>query len=237
MLKTILRMTQEQLFNFVAKQFPDNMTTKKRGSYILVEGMLPVLLVAHLDTVHQYPPDVICEGEGMLMAPSGIGGDDRCGVYALLKIYNKMQERPSLLFCCDEEIGGVGAYDFTTDFESNLLPEFINELYFMVEIDRRGVNDMVFYSCNNKDFMDFWENAGFNLQYGSFSDISILMPVLGIAGVNLSAGYYNEHTSGEVINTEALEFIIDHVIYALSKPLKKYIYVGDKFFLDRPIIL
>ena len=72
------------------------------------------MLVAHLDTVHEESVRDICTtADGnILMSPQGIGGDDRCGVFALVKIYKSAQLKPWLLFMCDEEVGGIGAKAF-----------------------------------------------------------------------------------------------------------------------------
>lgn len=101
--------------------------------------------------------------------------------------------RCHVLFCEDEEIGGVGADLFV---ESGIRPK----VNFIVELDRRGWNDAVFYECGNLEFVEFVEGFGFREDAGSFSDISILAPHLETAAVNISAGYENEHTRYEHID-------------------------------------
>src|SRR5699024_8016538 len=132
-------------------------------------GEVPVLLVAHLDTVHTMKPDIICFSEDgrFVMSPQGIGGDDRCGVYMILQIIQ--DARCHVLFCEDEETGGNGARAFT---RSRLR---VNVNY-IVEMDRRGNNDAVFYQCDNPDFTDFILSYGFEEKTGSFSDISVVAP-------------------------------------------------------------
>ena len=63
--------------------------TVYRDGYIYHKGTHPVLLVAHLDTVHKNPPKKFVYKNGALSSPSGIGGDDRCGVYIILDILKK----------------------------------------------------------------------------------------------------------------------------------------------------
>ena len=84
--------------------------------YCFKQGTFPVLLTAHMDTVHKkqvsnikYYTDKV---SGKIIATSsvGIGGDDRCGIYMALKILDKVN--CSVLFCEDEEIGSVGAKKF-----------------------------------------------------------------------------------------------------------------------------
>ena len=57
--------------------------------FIYAEGTVPVLLVAHYDTVLKNPPSNIINDNGVLSAKNGLGADDRAGVYAILKIIEK----------------------------------------------------------------------------------------------------------------------------------------------------
>lgn len=150
------------------------------------------------------------------MSPQGIGGDDRCGVYALVKAHALAPTKPWLLFCCDEEIGGVGADNFCLAHESGKLPAALDSLKFLVEIDRKGANDAVYYDCYNPAFEDYISSKGFKTAYGSFSDISLVAPQLGVAAVNLSSGYYNAHTLHEFINRAQRETTIQRVVEIIS---------------------
>jgi hypothetical protein len=101
----------------------------------------------------------------------------------------------SVLLCEDEEKGCKGAEKFVkTDFIKNL------HVNYMIEFDRKGSNDAVFYHCGNEEFIDFVEDAtNFKFANGSFSDISVLMPEAKLSAVNLSSGYYNAHTTTEYV--------------------------------------
>ena len=70
----------------------------------------------------------------------------------------------------------------------------------------------MFYRCANKDFETYITGKGFKFAQGSFSDISLIAPELGIAAVNLSSGYYHAHTLHEFINRRELNSTIDKVI-------------------------
>ena len=112
-LEDFLRPTQKQLFKRLCKKFKGN-TLISKGNFILVRGVAPVMLVAHLDTVHEQPVKDIClsADKNILMSPQGIGGDDRYGVFALVKVYKSAKVKPWLLFTCEEEVGGIGAKYF-----------------------------------------------------------------------------------------------------------------------------
>ena len=211
-LEDFLRSTQKQLFKLLAKKFKGKAILSK-GNFILVRGTAPVMLVAHLDTVHTEHVKQICasKDENILMSPQGIGGDDRCGVFALVKIYLSAQVKPWLLFSCDEEVGGLGAQQFCLAHSQRRLPTELNALKFIIEIDRKGSTDAVYYDCDNPDFKEYITGKGFKTAIGSFSDISLIAPDLGVAAVNLSSGYYNAHTLHEFINVKELHDTIHRV--------------------------
>ena len=204
--------TQAQLFKALRKRYRGNAFYVK-GAFILVRGESPVLLVAHMDTVHENPVETICASAdgNVLMSPQGIGGDDRCGVYALVKVFESAQVKPWLLFTCDEEIGGIGAKTFCNAYAQGKLPAELDDVKFIVEVDRRGSCDAVYYDCDNPDFEDYISEKGFVTAQGSFSDISVVAPELGVAAVNLSSGYYNAHRLHEYIVLSELERTIDAV--------------------------
>ena len=150
------------------------------------------------------------------MSPQGIGGDDRCGVFALVKVYRLSKIKPWLLFCCDEEVGGLGANKFSLAHQHHQLPIELDNLKFLIEIDRKGKNDAVYYSCANPDFEAYISGKGFKTAQGSFSDISVIAPELGIAAVNLSSGYHHAHTLHEYINRTELDNTICKVVDIIS---------------------
>lgn len=171
--------------------------------YLYAPGEIPVLLVAHLDTVHkEVPKNVYYDtNTGAISSPQGIGGDDRCGVYMILKIIKK--HRCHVLFCEDEEVGAKGAQKFIKAECAEGL-----EFNYMIELDRMNSNDAVFYDCDNPEFEEFITQEFYETSWGSFSDISYLAPHFGCAAVNLSCGYYSAHTLKEyVVFSEMLDSI------------------------------
>ncbi len=167
--------------------------------YIVAVGEIPIALVSHMDTVFAKPVSDLYydERKGVLWSPEGLGADDRAGVFAILKI---LQEglRPSVILTTDEEKGGIGAAALAK------ISCPIPNLKYMIELDRRGTNDCVFYDCYVPDFIRYVESFGFCEQWGSFSDISYLMPGWEICGVNLSIGYKDEHSVSETLHINPL---------------------------------
>ena len=208
----ICMMTQENLkvtlTNILRTQYEK--VTVGEG-WVFAQGTFPVCLVAHLDTVHKEPPKQFVYEKGKISSPQGIGGDDRCGVYAILNIIN---EYPcSVLFCEDEEIGGIGASKFIKHPISEGL-----KFNYMIELDRKGKDEAVFYDCDNPEFEDFITQDGdWTFDMGSYSDISTIAPKLGCAAVNLSCGYYNAHTTKEYVILSELENCIQNVCKLLAR--------------------
>lgn len=219
------------LTHFLTKFYPDVIS---EDGYIYAKGNDPVLLTAHMDTVHKYLikdwyEDVYTK-EGRtyheLSSPEGIGGDDRCGIYMICRILATTTYRPSILFCEDEEIGGVGSGKFC-------LTKYINdlsELKFLIELDRANKRDLVFYYDDNVDFHHMCEDVtGYREEYGSFSDISKLAPACGLSAVNISCGYYRAHTTNEYVIWEEMLDSIDATIkliaWACCAEIEPYKYV------------
>ena len=85
--ESILKMTQGELKEHLVQLLrAHGYEPVCKSGFLYAEGTVPVLLVAHLDTVHTHRPDIICRSEDgrYLMSPYGIGGDDRAGVYMIL---------------------------------------------------------------------------------------------------------------------------------------------------------
>lgn len=99
---------KSHLADKLLEHFPVENITSGDG-YLYAEGTIPILLVAHLDTVHKELPRTILydEESKIISSPEGIGGDDRSGVYILLEVLK--EHNCSVLFCEDEEAGAVGA--------------------------------------------------------------------------------------------------------------------------------
>ena len=203
----LCKMSQKDLKDYAFKRLKNTyQNVVKRDGFVYAQGTFPVLLVAHLDTVHKRPPqNVFLDNvKGHLYSLQGIGGDDRCGVYMIFEIIKKYN--CSVLFCEDEEIGTVGAKKFISSSTAKQV-----DVNYIIELDRKGSNDAVFYDCDNPDFEEFITAQYFSTAQGSFSDISVLAPALKRAAVNLSCGYYNAHKNSEYTRFSELQNCLDFV--------------------------
>ena len=222
----LCKMTQKELKNYVTRQLHRTHNRVIVGDgYVYAQGDFPVLLVAHLDTVHSKVPQLFVydKKKTIMSSPQGIGGDDRCGVYMIFEVVKKFN--CSVLFCEDEEIGGIGAEKFLkTDLAQTLT------FNYMIEFDRQGCNDAVFYNCDNEDFEEFITQEFYQTAYGTFSDISVLAPYIDCAAVNLSCGYYKAHTTSEYVVLKEMQDSIDAACKILKRTTEE-----DKFeYVESP---
>jgi len=222
--------TQKELKVIVKKRLLDAGYTDvvSGDGYVYAKGTVPVLLTAHMDTVHSLPVIDFYEyedekGNHIISSPQGIGGDDRCGIYMILEIIK--EHKCSVLFCEDEESGGIGSSKFC---KTDLIHE-LADLRYLIELDRANGKDAVFYDCDNEEFIQFIEeNTGYKEAWGSFSDISTLAPKCGVAAVNLSCGYYNAHTTKEEVNVEEMLNTIEVVKKLLTVECEQFEYIEAK---------
>lgn len=226
MLKYLLQLDQNQMQTLLIK-FLNKHYTKviNKKNYIIAVGNIPIGLVAHMDTVFKQPPKNFFydNEEQVLWSPDGgLGADDRAGIYAIIKII-EAGFRPHIIFTRDEEIGGFGAKSLIKNFP---ISPFKN-LKCLIELDRQGKDDSVYYQCNNENFEDYINKFGFITDWGTFTDISIIAPQWKVAAVNLSVGYFNEHSAREYLKINFLNETIEKVINILKNEpvMSKYEYI------------
>ena len=204
----IVKMNEASLLktmNTYLKRFYNKVSYTK--DYVYAIGDIPITLVAHVDTAFkERPEDIFYDRvKNVLWSPQGLGADDRAGVFAIINIV-KSGLRPHIIFTTDEEMGGLGARVLTY-----IEPKPFAEMKYIIQLDRRGKDDCVFYECDNVKFIEYIKSFGFHEEYGSFSDISELCPTWKVAGVNLSIGYKNEHSLIEILYIDYLLSTVEKV--------------------------
>ena len=212
----ILRLPTKKLFAELKKR-PYAIAGKHYVLWYKCEG-LPCL-VAHIDTVYDRDRNwskrpILCNEE-YLWSPMGIAGDDRAGVYACMQLFNELNV--NVLYTDLEERGGVGASEACGEPKLASVPYFI-------ELDRRNAKEAVFYNEEESLVPEFVDvvRMYFKIAQGSFSDISILGSHFKVAAVNLSAGFYNEHSKcSEYIHIPSLQYTIETVPLLIEE-------LGDK---------
>lgn len=225
LLEKFYRMNEKETKNFM-KQKLQRVYPKVicQDGFLFAQGTFPVLLVSHLDTVHtQKVKTIIYSDDGdIVTSPEGIGGDDKNGCYAILEVIKKFN--CSVLLCEQEEVGCIGAGKFVETVLARQL-----DFNYIIEFDRANANDAVFYQCANDDFEKFVTKEFYKRQYGSFTDICEIAPVVGCAAVNLSIGYYKAHTTSEYTVISEMERSIQEACKILERTTEsdKFEYVED----------
>lgn len=210
-----VKTSPEQGFEFAAKRLPELLGTEvqigDKGWWMYAPGTIPVLMVAHMDTVQGLVKAPLYDQRYKVMSGlSGLGADDRAGVAAIFELLERGHQ-PHVLLTDGEEKGCIGA-----GHAADHLPA--PPVHCMIEIDRMNTDDMVFYMCDNPEWEKYVEGFGFTKAFGTCTDISKLMPKWGIAGVNLSAGYFRQHTAGEYLRVDELLRTVNRVEQLLLNP-------------------
>lgn len=189
----------DQVFNKFIEL--DGSVTRGEGvkRYVYIPGWRKnkVLLVAHADTYWQEDYERNGNFEGLeLMYENGkyinaFGADDRAGC-AILWLLKDLGH--SLLITSGEENQQIGA-KFLMEENIDLAEEINKEHQFIVEFDRRGRNDYKCYDVGTDEFRKYIEMVTGYQEPDRKSSTDIKVLCKEICGVNLSLGYYKEHTN------------------------------------------
>lgn len=196
--------------------------------FIIAKGDIPVGLVAHADTVFSYKPsEFYYDKEANVMwSPDGMGADDRAGIFSIIQIINA-RFRPHIIITTNEESGCIGSSILVKKYNQHPF----EDLKFLIQLDRRGKKDSVYYDCANTEFETFINQFGFDTAYGTLSDISVIAPIWRVAAVNFSIGYIDEHTHEERLFVSAMWDTIKKVknilTYVMTNEVPTYEYIED----------
>lgn len=171
-------------------------------------------VVCHIDTVHHiekggiYPVEIDGNVTGinpLTMEQTGIGGDDKCGIWAALHCLEAIPACKAVFFV-DEERGCIGS--------GNCNMTFFDDCRFILQADRRGNEDFVDKISGgplaSSEFLNavapIIEQAGYKRHTGMMTDVMKLRDnKVGISAANMSAGYYNPHLDSEFISLTDLD--------------------------------
>jgi hypothetical protein len=155
--------------------------TSARGQLVYIDRGASILGVAHLDSVggsHHFD-ELLWQGQHVVFTE---GLDDRLGAYILLDVLPKMGIECDVLLTDNEESCRSTAEYFKPEKEYN----------WMFQFDRAGT-DTVMYEYEDDWLIKELEEVGMIWGFGSYSDICE-MEHLGIKGINVGTGYYDNHT-------------------------------------------
>lgn len=199
-----------------------NVYATKKDNTPKDENFFYPCVVSHTDTVHELDSIFIQEqkkenAQGELKdslfalnsdgKPTGIGGDDKCGVFACLTL---LQELPNLkaAFFVSEETGCHGSQKANVGFFSNVgyaiqfdAPEnwMVTEKCFgQVLFDR----DSEFFNTCDKILTESMDSDFMEYMVHPYTDVYALRKSFDISCINFSIGYYNYHTRNEYVVIE-----------------------------------
>ncbi len=206
---------QFRMFSYLVRQIkniPGCRLHSKNGNLYVVKGKAKryPAIVAHMDTVHPIVEDLCVLQVGTLltgfnrtkMMQTGIGGDDKVGVYIALECLRKFNSI-KVVFFRDEECGCKGSAVADLIFFANC--------NFVLQCDRMNNCDFIIQGAgielSNKKFQHtIWPlvcERKYQYTAGSLTDV-VMLKILGItcAVANISCGYYRPHTNYEFINSD-----------------------------------
>jgi len=209
-IEQVLTMTEEDIFR-AAALIPCKVSTYHEEHYLYIDNNHPVCLVAHVDTLKRQGIEPMTCNNVMINRLGLLGADDRAGVYAALKLAHT---GCNILLTDYEEQGGIGAQAAAQELQFPGVRLFI-------ELDRQGCNEYVYYSSSLPQAIKCYvESYGYVENYGTYSDISELEG-FRIPAVNLSIGYYDQHTRHERLHLDEMELTIARVKSMIANPPDK----------------
>jgi putative aminopeptidase FrvX len=213
-------LTQNNIEHYVDEN--KNVYATKQETSELPEDFHFPCVIAHTDTVHDIDtilvreeqlPNAQGEIKDALKAynlhgmPTGIGGDDKCGVFACLTL---LKELPYLKasFFVSEETGCHGSRKADESFFENVgygiqfdAPEnwMITEKCFgQVLFDR----DSEFFESCDKVLTEGMDQNYMEYMVHPYTDVYALRGKFNFSCINISIGYYNYHTRHEYVVVE-----------------------------------
>lgn len=154
-----------------------------RGRYIHIDNGGKVLAVAHLDTVrHDTHFIVHREGARTLVFSSRL--DDRLGAFLVLDYLPQLVGAPFDVLLTEGEERGQSTALYYDDPAK--------DYNWIFQFDRQGT-DVVMYQYETLRHVGLLEKYGFNVGFGSYSDICDLEQLM-LVGFNFGCGYHRQHT-------------------------------------------
>ena len=204
------------------------------GNVFYLDNENSPLLSAHMDTVRKNEDFCIgaflTENEDDKIFSGGIlGGDDKCGVYIILKVL-ETGRKVNFIFSRDEETGckGIKALLKPNYSENKELADKVRNCLWCLVLDRRSNGDII---CRNneygtKEFEEALEKIsndnsfGYKGATGVCSDANTIRDFISTA--NISVGYYNPHSQKEYISKIDLQKALDYTLAVIDNLKDKF---------------
>ena len=226
-----------------------NYSIDKNGSVYVTKGNTDVYpcVVAHIDTVHEpvemkINEEMLPNAQGELKLslkayekesgnPTGIGGDDKAGVFICLKMLEQFYNIKAF-FPVAEETGCHGSNDADK--------EFFKDVGYAIQFDSTENDTMSLTLMGVKLFeqdSDFFTSVkDIILEHGlknwynhPYTDTMKLKEKFDFPCLNFAAGYYNYHTPDEYVVIDDVQNTCDMAIKVIETlGQNKYTYIHKK---------
>ena len=224
--------------------YTDDMNNVYATKGNLSNGEFYPMFVAHTDTVHELVEDIVVEEESLEKPPTfgrtfteelnlslkgytpqgnptGIGGDDKCGVFLALELLRTLSHVKVGLFV-SEETG--------CDCSKDCDVEFLKDVGYAIQFDAPG-NHLVTEVCSgvrlyeshgefiNRIIPVFENTMGVSpyQQSHPYTDVSQIKIKGDFSCINFSCGYYNMHTSSEFVVVKDVEDAFDLAVGVVNE--------------------
>jgi len=218
-----------------------------KGSDKMTSGEYYPCVVSHMDTVHRSHSELIesktnliiesstySEGEDGEMTTliakhpitkeqTGIGGDDKCGVYVCLEMFERFDVLKGAFFV-EEEIGMLGSRQADDKFFENVgyaiqfdapSSNWISEICSGVKLFDEDFKGEIKETLNECGYTKF--------SVDPFTDVNQLASKYDFNCLNLGCGYYRQHTNSEyVVVEEVFDSIMAGYKLITKLGIKKY---------------
>jgi di/tripeptidase len=249
---------RDYIINF-AKVNGINYSVDQKGNVYLTKGerdneeFYPCV-VSHIDTVHRSHINLIEENKRLVINESrfeiddkteeitlyathpetnektGIGGDDKCGVFVCLEMFKNFDKLKGAFFV-EEEIGMLGSKQSDDNFFVDVgyaiqfdapSANWITEVCSGVRLFDTDFKDLIKPHLNECGYTQFSNDP--------FTDVNQLASKYDFCCLNLGCGYYSQHTNNEYVIVDEVFSSLDTGKNLIEKlGLKKYYHDKGKY--------
>jgi tripeptide aminopeptidase len=225
-------MVRDYIIEYAKDNGIDHYTDAKGNLYLtkgcdyMTSGEYYPCVVAHMDTVHRSHSDLIESKTNLIVESStysegsndeittliakhpetkeqtGIGGDDKCGVYVCLEMFKRFDVLKGAFFV-EEEIGMLGSKVADDNFFKNV--------GYAIQFDAPSSNWIseicsgvrLFDEDFRSEIKDTLNECGYTkFSVDPFTDVNQLAKKYDFNCLNLGCGYYRQHTNSEYVVIE-----------------------------------
>ena len=244
-------MVRDYIIEYAKENGIEYYTDAKKNLYLtkgtdkMTSGEYYPCVVSHMDTVHgshreliETKTNLIIEdtGEsemGELIAKhpitkeqTGIGGDDKCGVYVCLEMFERFDILKGAFFV-EEEIGMLGSKQADDKFFENVgyaiqfdapSSNWISEVCSGVKLFDEDFKEEIKGTLNECGYTKFSKDP--------FTDVNQLASKYDFNCLNLGCGYYEQHRDSEYV-------VVDEVKKSLHMGIKLIHHLGVADYLRK----